>query len=80
VPAPKPTSKVKSDGMKKTPKIIHFVLRFVEEIFIIIEFCPFGNLKSFLIKNRNKFINELNAIGNMLPENETGDVDITPAK
>ncbi|EFX62888.1 hypothetical protein DAPPUDRAFT_119760 [Daphnia pulex] len=33
-----------------------------EEILVIIEFCKFGDLKSYLIKHRDQFINELNAL------------------
>ncbi|EFX70666.1 hypothetical protein DAPPUDRAFT_256719 [Daphnia pulex] len=42
-----------------------------EEILVIIDFCRFGNLKSYLIKHRNKFINQLNELDNFLPEDET---------
>ena len=43
---------------------------FVEEFLVLIDFCHFGNLKSYLIKNRNQFINQLNELGDMQPENE----------
>ncbi|XP_046654308.1 vascular endothelial growth factor receptor 1-like isoform X3 [Daphnia pulicaria] len=48
-----------------------------EEILVIIEFCKFGDLKSYLIKHRDQFINELNALGNMPPTNETATNDVT---
>ncbi|XP_046462733.1 vascular endothelial growth factor receptor 1-like [Daphnia pulex] len=38
-----------------------------EEILVIIDYCRFGNLKSFLFENRDKFVNELNGIGTTLP-------------
>jgi hypothetical protein len=42
-----------------------------EEILVIINFCRFGNLKSYLIKHRDKFINQLTALGDLLPGDET---------
>jgi hypothetical protein len=44
-----------------------FDLPFLEEILVIIDYCRFGNLKSFLFENRDKFVNELNGIGTTLP-------------
>jgi hypothetical protein len=46
-----------------------------EEILVIIDFCRFGNLKSYLIKHRDKFINQLTTLGNLLPENETVEIN-----
>ncbi|XP_046654437.1 vascular endothelial growth factor receptor 1-like isoform X1 [Daphnia pulicaria] len=50
-----------------------------EEILVIIDFCRFGNLKSYLIEHRDKFINQLNALGNLLPGDETVEIN-TPTK
>jgi hypothetical protein len=50
-----------------------------EEILVIIDFCRFGNLKSYLIEQRDKFINQLNALGNLLPEDETVEIN-TPKR
>ncbi|XP_046462941.1 vascular endothelial growth factor receptor 1-like isoform X2 [Daphnia pulex] len=49
----------------------------IKEILVIIEFCKFGDLKSYFIKHRDQFINELNALGNMPPTNETAANDFT---
>ncbi|EFX64621.1 hypothetical protein DAPPUDRAFT_130537 [Daphnia pulex] len=46
-----------------------------EEILVIIDFCRFCNLKSYLIEHRNKFINQLNPLGNFLPEDETVEIN-----
>jgi hypothetical protein len=51
-----------------------------EEILVIIDFCRFGNLKSYLIEHRDKFINQLNALGNLLPEDETMEINTPSAK
>jgi hypothetical protein len=55
------------------------LLSLAEEILVIIDFCRFGNLKSYLIEHRNKFINQLTALGNFLPGDETVEIN-TPAK
>jgi hypothetical protein len=47
-------------------RIVNFVFLIVEEFLVLIDFCEFGNLKSYLIKNRNQFINQLNGSGEML--------------
>ncbi|XP_046462720.1 fibroblast growth factor receptor 4-like [Daphnia pulex] len=49
-----------------------------EEILVIIDFCRFGNLKSFLIEHRDKFINQLTALGDLLPGDETVEIN-TPS-
>ena len=58
--------------MKKTDNRKYQILlfHFVEEFFVIIDYCEFGNLKSYLMENRNNFINQLNELGDMQPENE----------
>ena len=53
---------------------------FVEEILVIIDFCEFGNLKSYLIKHRDEFINQLNELGDMQPVNETEEIDAATTK
>jgi hypothetical protein len=55
-------------------KIILF-FSFAEEILVIIDFCQFGNLKSYLIKNRKKIINQLNGLGNSPPTKETAEIN-----
>ena len=36
---------------------------------LIIDFCRFGNIKSYLTEHRDKFVNQLNELGNLLSEN-----------
>ena len=38
---------------------------FIGELLIIVEYCQFGNLQSYLIKNRNSFINQVDEFGNL---------------
>ena len=38
---------------------------------IILEYCQFGNLQSYLIKNRNSFINQVDESGNLITADET---------
>jgi|LakMenE18May11ns_1017448.scaffolds.fasta_scaffold8213043_2 hypothetical protein len=52
-------------------RIVNFVFSIVEEFLVLIDFCQFGNLKSYLIKNRNQFVNQLSGSGEMLSENVT---------
>ena len=56
-------------------KVTNFVFSIVEEFLVLIDYCEFGNLKSFLIKNRNHFINQLNGSGEMQPEYEKAEID-----
>ena len=35
---------------------------------VIVEYCRFGNLQNYLMKNRNNFVNQVDELGNM----ETG--------
>jgi hypothetical protein len=55
------------------------LLSHAEEILVIIDFCRFGNLKSYLIERRDKFINQLTALGNVLPGDDTVEIN-TPDK
>ncbi|EFX82654.1 hypothetical protein DAPPUDRAFT_4284, partial [Daphnia pulex] len=35
------------------------------ELYVIVEYCRFGNLQNFLINHRNKFVNQLDEFGNI---------------
>jgi hypothetical protein len=35
------------------------------ELLVIVEYCRFGNLQTYLINHRNKFINQLDEFGNI---------------
>ena len=56
-------------------RIWNFVSHCVEEFLVLIDFCQFGNLKSYLMKNRNQFINQLNEFGEMQPVYEMAEID-----
>ena len=62
------------ENMKK--KVKNFVFfKCIEEFLILIDYCEFGNLKSYLIKNRNQFINQLNGSGEMQPVYKMAEID-----
>ena len=43
---------------------------------IIVEYCRFGNLQNYLMKNRNNFINQVDEFGNMKIETtKTEEID-----
>ncbi len=56
-------------------ELIILLFHFVEEFLVLIDFCHFGNLKSYLIKNRNQFVNQLSGSGEMQPVYETAEID-----
>jgi hypothetical protein len=77
-PALKPASEVKIQRHenKATEKVVNFILLIsIEEFLVLIDFCQFGNLKSYLTKNRNHFMNQLNGSGDMQPENEMAEIN-----
>jgi hypothetical protein len=39
---------------------------------VLIEYCRYGNLLSYLIKHRKSFVNQVDSEGNLVPMNETG--------
>ncbi len=49
--------------------------QFVEEFLVLIDFCQFGNLKSYLLKHRDQFINQLNGSGEMQTEDVTTETE-----
>ena len=76
VPAPRPTSEVKFYTSRKYErKVTNFVFSIVEEFLVLIDYCEFGNLKSYLIKNRDQFINQLSGSGEMQLKNVTTETD-----
>ncbi|XP_046459157.1 fibroblast growth factor receptor 1-like [Daphnia pulex] len=38
------------------------------ELFVIVEYCRFGNLQSYLINHRNNFVNQVDKLGNLLSD------------
>ena len=43
------------------------------DLFVIIEYCRYGNLLSYIIKNRHKFVNQVDSFGFLLPLNRNGE-------
>ncbi len=41
----------------------------IGELFIIVEYCRFGNLQTFLTNNRNNFINQVDEFGELKTKN-----------
>jgi serine/threonine protein kinase len=60
---------------KKQMRILNLVFLIVEKFLVLIDYCQFGNLKSYLIKHRNQFINQLSGSGEMQPVYETAETD-----
>lgn len=44
---------------------------------VIVEYCRFGNLQTFLINNRDKFINQLDELGNMKSSDSADNTSIS---
>ncbi len=42
---------------------------------VIVEYCRFGNLQTYLINHRNKFINQLDEFGNMQSDSAADNLD-----
>lgn len=47
------------------------------ELLVIIDYCRYGNLQSYLIKQRNTFVNQLDEVGNLQLTNEFVGIDET---
>lgn len=43
---------------------------FIGELFVIVEYCRFGNLQTYLINHRHGFINLMDEFGNMKSDDE----------
>ena len=39
------------------------------ELFVIVEYCRFGNLLSYLTAHRHNFVNQVDGLGNLLIDN-----------
>ncbi|XP_032782222.2 LOW QUALITY PROTEIN: mast/stem cell growth factor receptor Kit [Daphnia magna] len=46
------------------------------DLLVIVEYCRFGNLQTYLIKHRNSFINQVDEFGNLKPDGEVDNNDI----
>jgi hypothetical protein len=50
------------------------------ELLVIVEYCRFGNLQTYLINHRSSFINLVDEFGNIRAENEMEYVDIVATR
>jgi hypothetical protein len=41
----------------------------IGELFIIVEYCRFGNLQTYLVNSRNNYINQVDEFGELKAEN-----------
>jgi hypothetical protein len=41
----------------------------IGELFIIVEYCRFGNLQTYLVNSRNNFINQVDEFGELKAKN-----------
>ena len=75
-PVPKISTKV-WDNQEKVLKFTNhlpvFTVLCIGELLIIVEYCRFGNLQSYLFKNRNNFINQVDEFGDMKTDMTTVD-------
>lgn len=53
---------------------LNFEYLHIGELFIIIEYCPFGNLQNYLSKHRQGFINLVDGLGNMKSDTDTKEI------
>ena len=70
--APKKLPKVFTQQEKISFKeaIIDTLLHFTGELLIIVEYCRYGSLQTYLSKHRNSFISLLDDFGNMKSDSE----------
>lgn len=71
-PVPKTLSKVVYVKAWTFKNLLNPSIKFdwIGELLLIIDYCRFGNLQSYLIKQRNKFLNQLDDFGNLNLPNE----------
>jgi hypothetical protein len=46
---------------------------------VIVEYCRFGNLQSYLINHRNNFVNQVDKLGNLLSDAAMQDINTAAA-
>ncbi len=44
-------------------------LKWTGELLVIVEYCRYGNLQTYLTHNRSSFINQVDEFGNMISDN-----------
>ena len=54
----------------------HFFFYFAEELLVIIDYCRFGNLQTYLTQQRDTFIDQLNEFGDLPTRNEAGEMEL----
>ncbi len=48
------------------------------ELLVIVEYCRYGNLRTYLMNHRDSFINLVDEFGNIQAENEMEDICLMP--
>ena len=56
--------------------LLKILLVLLGELLVIVEYCRFGNLQTFLISHRNNFINLVDDFGNLKTQGEMGSNNI----
>ena len=57
--------------------IIINIITNLGQLFILVEYCPFGNLRTYLVTNRSSFVNLVDEFGNMNSFNNEHDATET---
>ena len=46
-------------------------------MFLLVEYCRYGNLLSYVINARGRFVNEVDSVGNLSTSNQQNEEEIT---
>ena len=59
-----------SNGLTVPQKDLILCIWQIGELLVIVEYCRYGNLQTYLIKHRKNFINQVDEFGNLLSDAE----------
>lgn len=63
--------------MKLDPFVCAWILG---ELLVIVEYCRFGNLQTYLVGHRQDFVNQVDEFGNLLTDAEMQEMECRPTK